>query len=207
MSLYDDELARETSRASARSYLIGLGVFALVTAYLTWLFLVKAHVLDVKPEPAAQTASYSVVQGTGFAFSNRIYTFSGQTVVQVQAPNYEPSEVTIDSQSAALIEVTLKPIPVKIKATLNPPVEGAQWLIDGQQVHTGASLDTELPVGRYSLEVLSPFHEKYSTFVDLKPPAEEELIINLTPFQVSLIVDTKPVGTQVLMDGQELRPS
>ena len=98
--------------------LSGIGA-AIVLGYLIWLFLAKGYQIMVNPEPAKMSSQVTLISGAGFVISNKVYAFSTNTVVAVSAAKFVTQEVVLNSDSPAIIDVTLLPAPVKLTDLLS----------------------------------------------------------------------------------------
>jgi hypothetical protein len=112
--------------------LSGVGA-TLLLGYVLWLFLAQGYQINVNPEDARPSSKVQMVSGAGFVLSNKVYTFSSNTVVSVSAQKYLSQNVVINPESPAVIDVTLQPAPVRLSFDVVPAVE-AQWLVNGKLV-------------------------------------------------------------------------
>lgn len=182
--------------------LSGVGA-TLLLGYVLWLFLAQGYQINVNPEDARPSSKVQMVSGAGFVLSNKVYTFSSNTVVSVSAQKYLSQNVVINPESPAVIDVTLQPAPVRLSFDVVPAVE-AQWLVNGKLVAKGASLQWEVSPGEIQVSASHPWFEAQH-WKGKGEPAEQILqSFSLVAIQGEISITSKPVGAEVLLDGKRV---
>ncbi|WP_371194851.1 SUMF1/EgtB/PvdO family nonheme iron enzyme [Glaciecola sp. SC05] len=199
-----DDRIKQAQRRGAGLYLLGALLTAMVVGgVLTWLFLVRGYVLNIGPEDATPIATVSLVSGTAWVSDNKVYTLGGAVSVEVDADTFEPSLVTIASDSPSNIEIMLQPSPAILRATLSVMGE-TSWYVDNELVYVGNNLEYLLAEGEYELTANNPYFMPWDTAISAQRAEIIDLDIALTAVQGTAVINTQPAGAQVIINNEVL---
>lgn len=197
-----------SARQKRRVWVFALsGVIAvLLLCYVLWLFLAKGYQINVNPAEAQSSAQIRLKQGTGFVFSNKVYTFTGNTVVAVSASKFITQEVVINPESPAIIDVTLTPAPVELRFFVVGEDDAAepevQWRVNGALVASASTLQHQVKPGEISVNVSHPWYQ--TAIWQGSGGAADEITqtITLQPITGALNIASQPLGAEVIIDGE-----
>lgn len=182
--------------------LSGIGA-AIVLGYLLWLFLAKGYQIMVNPQPARASSQVELVSGAGFVLSNKVYTFSVNTIVAVSATKFVTQEVVINPDSPAIIDVTLLPSPVKLTMDVTPAVE-AQWQVNGTLAGAGAKFETDVQPGDINVAVSHPWYQTQEWQVQAGAAEELSETFTLVPISGELTISSQPSGADVFINNESV---
>lgn len=202
MSKSDDDIKsaqrKNTSTILSLSAMLGL----LVLAYILWLLLAKGFVINVLPEQAEKTKTIAVSNGLGLVLGDSVYSFGGNLTIAVSAAKFITKQLQISADSPPVIEVVLEPSPGELIITTSASGDETNWYIDGKLVHIGATLSESLKPGNYQIKVDDKFHQAAEIDVSINSLEKTEKIIALIPIQGSISIASKPVGAEVIINGE-----
>ncbi|RUO36856.1 hypothetical protein CWE13_08390 [Aliidiomarina shirensis] len=182
--------------------LSGSALVIVLAVYLFWLFLLQGFTVIVAPSEAREQAEFRTVSGAGFMLGNKLYLLGSNSTIEVRAPLYISQDVNVDSSTASNIEVTLKPQPAVLVATITPNITDALWQIDGVTLDEGANFRVELPEGEFELSVAHPFYQPQSTIITASKGQQLSHEFSLKPVVGEMQINSVPVGAEVSLDGE-----
>ena len=204
MSGIDEAIARGKRRRKVIAVGAVIGIILVALIYFGWLFLTKGYSFNIQPEDAAHAPSFTVSQGNGFFIGSKLYVIGSSASAIVSAPKYAPETITINDTSPSTIEVTLTPLPATVTISTQPQLDGVKWSVNGQQVAQSSSLNTQLPAGHYSVVASHPSYESGSLSFDAPIAGEIQETIALSPIQGTLVINSKPSGATVTINGDSV---
>jgi len=210
-------LARQKRRGGRRMFLLLASVPILLVLVAAIFSTTRAIEVVVFPlETLDQTvvsdrlpAVIEVIQGLGIVVEGRVYSLTDQVRIGAMAPGYFGKEVEVNSATGSYLEVRLEPKPARLTMRLsNAPSEDmkiSDWLIGGEKVAQGPTIEIELPAGDHQLTVDNPYFEKAEVFLTLQRDEKHDLEVALTPVQGRLALASNPEHATILVDGHQMQ--
>ena len=183
--------------------LVGSGLLLGLVIYAFWLFLSKSYSVMIMPEEARSTSRISVNKGWSLSIGSVLYTLSQQTTITVQAKDFLPEQLTVDSTQPAqekTVNVTLRPLPAIIQATTSPSLANVEWFIDGELVHIGSILEHRMPPGDIELRIEHPFFQPLQDNIRLQRNQRFNNTWLLKRVTGDIDIDTSPVKGEVFIN-------
>lgn len=202
MKLSEERFRRRRQLFWQKTILSGSAIAIIFVFLLSYIFWIKAAVVEVIPEVAALKAERALEDGWGWVLQDKIYLLSSEAVLKVAAPGFITEKVALERHTLKRrIAVKLKEAPAIIKATAAPADERIQWYINAEHVASGAELKTSVKPGTHALEVMHPYYQPQKASVSLARGAEKELEFILEPVKGQIDLSSKPAAVPVLLDG------
>jgi formylglycine-generating enzyme required for sulfatase activity/nucleoid-associated protein YgaU len=200
-----DSSIRQAKKTHALRNAIAGGVVLIVTiGLILWLAVIEAFTVNVQPENARASATFSIVGGIGYVSGNTIYKVSPQVEIIASADKFIAASVLIDSKSTSVINIVLQPVPGELKGIVIGEHTDTAWILDGELKQLGAEYSESLKPGRYELTVDSPHHQV--DVVDANVESDKVFLWEpqLTLIQGRLSIQSTPTNASVFIDGQEV---
>ncbi|MFC4701126.1 SUMF1/EgtB/PvdO family nonheme iron enzyme [Glaciecola siphonariae] len=202
-----DDRIKQAQRRGAGIYLLGaVFTFFVFAAVLSWLFLVKAYVLNIGPTEALPSATIKVDSGSAYVANHKVYTLGGTVNISVSAQTFETTSLAISNDSPSNIEVILQPSPAQIIGSIE--VEGAalsgetSWYIENSLVQVGNNLNYSVAAGEYELSVNNPYYKPYTTTINAQRGERLEVAVKLEPVQGAISINTQPSGAEIFINNE-----
>ncbi|MGQ0530089.1 MAG: PEGA domain-containing protein [Panacagrimonas sp.] len=194
-----DTLAPARRRVSALWISLGgLGVFVGVSL----LFFVLARSVQIQTTPVA--AALDVDGGIGFALGSSYLLLPGDYLVRAQAEGYQPLEASFEVGDSAQqsFSFELQRLPGKLNLISDPV---AEVFIDGNPRGTSPLQALELSPGTHQLLLRAPRYQAYEAQLQIEGGGiEQTLKVELQPGWAPVSLDSRPVGADILVDGQNM---
>lgn len=202
MSKFSIELVR-ARRRQRRLYLV-LVASVIVIAFMLFIMFKSMNVITIEviPEEISGVAAIELQSGLGFLIGRKVYTFTETSSLSVSAQGFQTRIVEILSEKDKFLRVQLIELPGKLQVQTRPSTEATRWLLDDELVKVGKSLSTELMPGDYALQIDSPYHEKKTVDINLVRGDDKKLLIELSPVQGEIEVQSVPGDMPVTIDGE-----
>ena len=203
MSDLDAKLRQQTKAKVLFGWPIMIAVAILVSVVIAFIMLSKGYRFEVNPS-AATPVSFTKKSGVGLFIGDKFYTLSSGVVIDVSAPKFKPTTITLADNSPANVLVELEPLPATISLHTLPKIENLTWLLDGVIKHKGTEYTVDLEPGNYTFTAQSPYHKSTSVAIDagIGETIERELI--LEPIQGRLVIKSTPIGAEVSVNGEAI---
>ncbi|WP_420934076.1 SUMF1/EgtB/PvdO family nonheme iron enzyme [Alteromonas sp. A081] len=203
MSSIDEAIAKGKRRRKSAAIFSLIGLSIIIAIYFSWLFLTKGYAFSVYPDDAAKAPQFSVLSGTAFFISDKLYVIGSTADVTVSAAKYKPTKLTIDGQSPSTINVKLVPLPATLTISTAPVVPDISWYVNGEKVAASTTLKTELPEGQYDITAVHPFFNEAVVSITAEKADVIEKELTLTPVTGSMTINSVPSGAAVSINGEE----
>lgn len=204
MSELDKKLSSVQNKGTTLKLVVGAFIGILLLGYMAILLLAKGYAINVFPEQANRSKAISVIEGSGFIYSESAYSFTGEMKIQVSADKYLSKEVTIEPNSNSTIEVELEPSPGSLIVKTTPEYEGTIWKINQKLVHVGTNLQHALPHGEYTLTIDNKYYQAVEKQISISSEEETLLNIELTPIESSMTFTSNPFGANITINDQQV---
>ncbi len=176
----------------------------LITVVLLAFTASKRYILNVQPENARITSSFSIEKGIGMFFYNKLYTLSETTKISIEAKKFIPFFKTITLDSPSTINILLEPKPSKVTATTDPATKETTWYLDNVLVEVGSKLNIEVKPGQHHLSVDSPFYQPLNKKFAIDIDEIKNLQLKLSPITGKIKLTSIPSKATIFIDDKEI---
>lgn len=203
-SPFSDSLAAAKRR---HRILLLAGALAIVVTMLgVGGFIAQSRGVAVKvlPEEIADVARIEVASGLAMSLAASVYVLGGKVVIGVDAPGFRPATRRLSAEVLGkTVVVELLPLPGELIAETSPAGDETRWSVGNAVTHVGATFETELEAGAYTIGADHPFFVPESRDVSLERGRITKLTIPLSKIEGRLRIDSVPQGARVFVDDAE----
>ena len=204
MKLSEDYFRRRRKSFRRRIVATSGVIIVVVVALLTFIFWVKATVVEVIPETASMTAQRTL-NGWGWVQQDKVYLLAHKARLEISATGFITETILLEHDTLERhITVELKEAPALIKASATPADPKIQWQIDAKYAGSGANLQATVEPGTHTLEVSHPYYQSQKTSIDLARGTEKTLEFILEPIQGRIKLSSEPEGMPVLLNDESI---
>ena len=202
MNEFDSNIKAAQRKGLAGYLMLGGAAVVALVAYIFWLMLAEGFAIKVLPVEAQASKSISVLSGVGIAVGDSVYSLGGELRVSVDANKFVPQTVSINTNSASTLEVTLIPSPGKLIGITSPAHAETSWSIDNEIVHIGESIERQLKPGSYTVSIDNAYFQPHEQKIEALSDEVIDLNIALLPVSGSLSLSSVPAGADVMVDSK-----
>ena len=204
MKLSEDYFRRQRKSFRRRIIAISGVVIAIAITLFTFIFWIKAVVVEVLPETASMTAQ-RVLSGWGWVQQDKVYLLAREASLEISATGFITETILLEHDTLARrISVELKEAPALINASATPADPKIQWQIDAKYAGSGANLQATLEPGTHTLEVSHPYYQSQKTSIDLARGTEKTLEFALQPIQGQINLASEPESMPILLNDESV---
>ena len=179
-------------------------LIVIILALFTFIFWVKAVVVEVTPEAAALKAQ-RILEGWGWVQQDQVYLLAPSASLEIAAVGFISETLHLERDTLKRhITVELKEAPALIKATATPPNPHIRWQIDTEYAGSGAAIQAAVEPGTHTLELSHPYYQPQKTSVDLARGTEQTLAFALEPVQGKINLSSEPEGVPILLNDEPI---
>ncbi|MFT4929619.1 MAG: hypothetical protein ACI8WB_005754, partial [Phenylobacterium sp.] len=201
MNEFDKSIHQAKKKHIASSLWLG-GIVAPAAIVLTlWLLFAKGYSVSVAPQEAGLSATFSVAEGFGLFYEDKLYTMGGDVAFTTTAKGYISHTESLNKDSSPLVHVELQPKPGRVVASTIPKVDEVAWYLDGKLVVVGEALKTEVQPGQHQIKLDSPYHQPMTEDFDIGKDEEKVWAFELQPINGFIDINSKPQGASVVLNG------
>ena len=201
------KLSEAHFRARRRSFwrkiiVAGATTIIIAIALFTFIFWIKAVVVEVLPETAANKAQRTL-DGWGWVQQDKVYLLSPEAELAISATGFISETITLirDTLERRII-VELKEAPALITATATPADPQIQWRINAEPVGSGANLQIAVEPGSHHIEASHPYYQTQKSSVELARAEEKTLHFELAAVPGQINISSIPEGVAILLDDE-----
>ncbi len=205
MNLSSEDYFRKQKRTFWKKTVAASIVITVVgVTVLTFVFWVKAVIVEVRPEAAALKAQRTL-DGLGWVQQNKVYLLASRVNLEIAAQGFISEIVTLErSMPRRHIAISLKEAPAMIKATAIPVDEQVKWHIDKKIIGSGAELQVAVEPGTHTLKASHPYYQPQQSSIRVERGTEKTLSFELKPVQGRLDLFSRPEGVPVSLNGNAI---
>jgi formylglycine-generating enzyme required for sulfatase activity len=196
--------AREIKSKSALSRILpflGILLFALLAVVIGYIFTSKSLLLEIEPTPD-HVAIYGKIWPV--KLQGRYLLQPGNYSIQVEKAGYKPlkQKIKIGTQASQTLVFSLEKKPGYLNIS-SQPIENVAIVLNGNMLGKTPINTLELEAGTYALEASSERYQPYTTQLIIEGKSvTQELNIELLPDWVEVIIDSKPSGAEIWLNGE-----
>lgn len=204
MNEFDSSIRQAKKTHALRNAIAAVLLLIVAVGLILWLTVIEAFTINVQPEKARATATFSLTSGIGYITGNTLYKVSSGVELMANADKFISASVLIDSQSSAVINIVLQPVPGELKGIVLGEHDDTAWLLNGELKTLGGDYSESLKPGDYQLSVDSPHHGVMS--IDAKVESGEVFLWEpqLTAIQGQLNIQSTPTNATVFVNAEEV---
>jgi len=202
MSEYNEEI-HKAKKAQRRFYVISIVVTVMLSIVVLLISSIWVISIEISPDDAKRSKVISLREGLGFVGADKVYLFSDEAKVSVVSPGFYVAHRDISSELGMTLFVKLKPLPGKIISATAKEAPNTNWFLDGELKSISKELSIEVEAGEHELVVDNPFYEQKTRKLHLNRGETKQVKLDLTPVLGRLAVNSKPVGANIYIDGED----
>lgn len=201
------EFERALSRARRRQvwfYVVGLAALVVVALGVAGtLISTSATSVRILPADAGVAGTVEVVAGFSLAAGTTVYGVTRTPEIVVRAPGFRDARLTLPAEARGRThDVTLEPLPARLRATTTHGLDRTRWSLDGDQIALGTGIDLELEAGAYTVGADHRFFAPVSESVELARGEVRDLRLEPAPVEGTFSITSIPPGATVSIDGE-----
>ena len=180
---------------------IGLLLFCLLAVVLGYIFTAKSLLIEIEPTPDRVALDGKIWP---IKVRDRYLVQPGDYSLQIEKAGYRAlkSEIKVSKHQSQTLSLTLekKPGYLAISSLATEPVE---VIINGK-THGNTPIDRlELEAGTYTLEANAKRYQPYTIQLVIEgKEIQQQLNIELLPDWASVVIDSKPAGAEIWLNGE-----
>ena len=203
-----EHILTEAQRKYRKRLLVGsatatsiIGLVVLV--YLATLLIGRLTVV-VAPTEAASTAQIEVLEGIGFVAGSNIWGLKRQLNMVVTADGYEAEElsITLATWKRGKVDVVMREVLATLQATAVPKLPDLQWYLNDAFITKGASLETRMNSGEYSVSARHPYYVSTTQNLTAEKGKNYRLELKLDPVKGEIFITSIPDGATVMTESE-----
>ncbi len=198
MNPFDQKI--HVAKKKQRLFYIRVFVSLLISAVIILMIILASRGtrIEVKPDDAAIQASIHINAGVAMVIGETLYSILNNPAIAVSAEGFHTKTQVLDNNDfGKVMRITLKPLPAIVELGTNIDDDKTGWIIDGKTLATGNIFKYELPAGIYKLTVMHPHYHIKTVPLSLIRGETFKKIIEGTPIDGTITVNTKPSGASV----------
>lgn len=180
---------------------IGLLLFGLLVVVLGYIFTAKTLSIEIEPKPD-RIALHGKIWP--IKVRERYLVQPGNYFIQVDKKGYHKlkQEIKVSKHQSQTLSFTLEKKPGFLSIS-SQPIEHVKITIDGK-TFGNTPIDTlELEAGTYTLEANEKRYQPYTTQLVIEgKEVVQQLNIELLPDWADVVIDSKPVGADIFLNGE-----
>ena len=179
----------------------GILLFGLLAVVLGYIFTAKSLLLEIEPAPD-RIALHGEIWP--IKVRDRYLVQPGNYSIQVEKSGYRSlkQEIKVSKHQSQTLSFTLEKKPGYLKISSNPS-ENVEVIINGKK-YGDTPIDTlELEAGTYTLAASTERYQPYSTQLVIEgKEVQQQLNIELLPDWANVVIDSKPIGAEIWLNGE-----
>ena len=204
MKLSEAHFRRQKRHFWQKIIATGGALVFIAIALFTFVFWVKAVIVEVMPEAAANKAQFGL-DGLGWLQQNKVYLLAPKANLEISATGFITKTIVLERETLERnITVKLEEAPAIINATATPDEPQIEWRIDTKYAGSGPRLQAGVEPGVHVLEILHPHYQPQKTSLDLERGTEQTLAFVLEPVQGQINLSSEPEGVPILLNGKSV---
>ncbi len=179
---------------------IGFLLFGLLAVVLSYIFTAKSLLLEIEPTPD-RIALHGKIWP--IKVRDRYLVQPGNYFVQVEKSGYQSlkQEIKISKHQSQTLSFTLEKKPGYLNISSNP-IEHVEVTINGKKYGNTPINALELEAGTYTLAASARRYQPYTTQLVIEgKEAKQQLNIELLPDWANVVIDSKPTGAEIWLNG------
>ncbi len=190
--------SKHTGRLISFIGLLMFGLFGIVIAYI---FTAKTLLIEIEPTPD-RIALHGKVWP--IKVRGRYLVQPGNYLIQVEKAGYKElkQEIKVTKHQSQTLSFTMDRKPGYLNVT-SQPIEKVAIIIDGKKHGYTPANNIELAAGTYTLEANANRYQPYTTQIVIEgKQVQQQLDIKLFPDWASVVIDSKPSGAEIWLNGE-----
>ncbi len=195
---------RDARKRHHRLYFFTFCALVFVGVIVTGVLVFSSGTsVRIMPVEAEVTGTIDVDDGYAITVDNVIYGFAGSLSITVRAKGFHElnRQIHAEERGNSLV-VTLREIPGKLIASTSPVLTNTRWVLDGEFLTIGETLERELEPGKYALKINNPFFEIKDYDFEIERAEEHEVSFDLSPVDGQLKVSSNPKNARISVNGR-----
>ncbi|NNC66980.1 MAG: PEGA domain-containing protein [Gammaproteobacteria bacterium] len=179
---------------------IGFLLFGLLAVVLSYIFTAKSLLLEIEPTPD-RVALHGKIWP--IKVRDRYLVQPGNYFVQVEKSGYQSlkQEIKVSKHQSQTLSFTLVKKPGYLNISSNP-IEHVEVTINGKKYGNTPINALELEAGTYTLAASARRYQPYTTQLVIEgKEAKQQLNIELLPDWANVVIDSKPTGAEIWLNG------
>ncbi len=179
---------------------IGFLLFGLLAVVLSYIFTAKSLLLEIEPTPD-RVALHGKIWP--IKVRDRYLVQPGNYFVQVEKSGYQSlkQEIKVSKHQSQTLSFTLEKKPGYLNISSNP-IEHVEVTINGKKYGNTPINALELEAGTYTLAASARRYQPYTTQLVIEgKEAKQQLNIELLPDWANVVIDSKPTGAEIWLNG------
>ncbi|MDH3610019.1 MAG: PEGA domain-containing protein, partial [Gammaproteobacteria bacterium] len=179
---------------------IGFLLFGLLAVVLSYIFTAKSLLLEIEPTPD-RVALHGKIWP--IKVRDRYLVQPGNYFVQIEKSGYQSlkQEIKVSKHQSQTLSFTLEKKPGYLNISSNP-IEHVEVTINGKKYGNTPINALELEAGTYTLAASARRYQPYTTQLVIEgKEAQQQLNIELLPDWANVVIDSKPTGAEIWLNG------
>lgn len=196
---------REVKSNALSRMLLFLGIlsFTLLAVIIGYIFTSKSLLLEIEPTP-----DHVAIHGNiwPIKLKGRYLLQPGNYSIQIEKVGYKPlkQEIKIGKQASQTLVFSLEKKPGYLNIS-SQPIENVAIVLNNDKLGKTPINALKLEAGTYTLEASSERYQPYTTQLVIEgKDISQQLNIKLIPDWVVVIVDSKPSGAEIWLNGENM---
>lgn len=180
---------------------IGLLLFGLLAVVLGYIFTAKSLLLEIDPTPD-RVALHGKIWP--IKVHDRYLVQPGNYFILIEKSGYQSlkQEIKVSKHQSQTLSFTLKKKPGYLNIS-SDPIEHVEVAINGKKYGNTPMEALELEAGTYTLAARAERYQPYTTQLVIEgKEVQQQLNIELLPDWVSVVIDSKPTGAEIRLNGE-----
>ncbi|MFK7815946.1 MAG: PEGA domain-containing protein [Gammaproteobacteria bacterium] len=180
---------------------VGLLLFGLLTVIIAYIFTAKTLLIDIEPVPDRMALHGKIWP---IKVRGRYLVQPGKYLIQVEKKGYKElsKEIKVTKHQSQTFSFTMDKKPGYLNIS-SLPVEQVSIVIDGKDYGRTPTNNIELAAGTYVLEAKAERYQPYTTQLVIEgKEVQQQLNIELFPDWADVVVDSKPSGAEIWLNGE-----
>lgn len=179
---------------------IGFLLFGLLAVVLSYIFTAKSLLLEIEPTPDRVALNGKIWP---IKVRDRYLVQPGNYFVQVEKSGYQSlkQKIKVSKHQSQTLSFTLVKKPGYLNISSNP-IEHVEVTINGKKYGNTPINALELEAGTYTLAASARRYQPYTTQLVIEgKEAKQQLNIELLPDWANVVIDSKPTGAEIWLNG------
>lgn len=179
----------------------GLLLFGLLAVVVAYIFTAKTLLIDIEPTPDRMALHGKIWP---IKVRGRYLVQPGKYLMHVEKTGYKElrQEIKVTKHQSQTLSFTMDKKPGYLNIS-SQPIENVKITINGKDYSDTPTNNIELDAGTYVLEAKAERYQTYSTQLVIEgKEIQQELEIKLFPDWVDVVIDSKPSGADIWLNGE-----
>ncbi len=181
---------------------IGILIFGLLAVVLGYIFTAKTLLIEIEPAPDRLALHGDIWP---IKIRDRYLVQPGNYFIEASKDGYRPlqKEIKVSKHQSQTLSFTLEKKPGFLNISSQAEKE-VEITIDSLKIGATPIQSLELEAGTYNLEATAERYQPYSTQIVIEgKELEQNLNVELLPDWAEVLIDSRPVGAEIWIDGEK----